>query len=142
MLGTTLVLPDISGSWGGPWTTPIPDLAAGILTLQLRNQDNFGSVYGVRGALHDHLITIRNIRESQQAGQPLITRHSAEYAMTLRPTVAAGITTPAVPYRCSMVMRFPETGLNTTMVAMLGELAACMNFTAGTKTLKMINFES
>lgn len=142
MLGSTFLFPDITAGFGGFTAPVIPDGVSNVVTLQLRNQDNFGSVYGLRGVLHDHLVTIRNIRESPKPGLPTITRHSAEYALTLRDTISAGIATPAVPYVCGVYMRLPSTGVPLLLAGALAEISAAINQTAGAKSLKMMNFES
>nr|UJQ85598.1 MAG: putative coat protein [Leviviridae sp.] len=141
MLGTTFPFVNITAGFGS-FATAIPDLASSILNLPLRNQDNFGSVYGYKGALHDHVVTIRNIRESPKAGQPLITRHSAEYVLTQRPTIVAGVATPAIPYVAGSYVRLADTGTPLTLAGMLAELNAGLVISSGATLLKMMNFES
>lgn len=141
MLGSTFVTGNINGAWGS-FAAGLPDAVSFVNTLQLRNQDNFGSVYGLRGVLTDHVVTIRNVRESPRQGFPLMTRHSVEYAMTVRETVAAGVVTAAIPYVATLVMRLPSTG-SALVLATLA--AACVSnplTTAGTNAQKMMNFES
>lgn len=142
MLGSTFLMPDVTAGFGGFTAPVIPDHVANVVTLQLRNQDNYGSIYGLRGALHDHTVTIRNIRESPKAGLPIITRHSAEYALTLRATITGGITVAAVPYVVGCYIRLPETGTALQAAGALAELCASINQTVGAKAIKMMNMES
>jgi len=141
MLGSTFATDNVNGGFGS-YAAGLPDAVSFVNTLQLRNNDNFGSVYGLRGALTDHVVTIRNARESPRAGFPLMTRHSVEYAMTTRESVSAGIVTPAVPYYATLIMRLPSTGSGLVLATLASACVSGVLMTAGLKAQKMFNFES
>jgi hypothetical protein len=139
MLGTTFVLPDVTAFSG---VSELPDVASHILTLQQRNQDNFGSAYGFKGTDYDYQVLIRNSRESVKPGQAALTRHNVELSMIKRPTVSAGIVTGAIPYYCSITFRQPETG---TVVLGQGVGVSILYALLGSnanKIPKLFNFES
>lgn len=138
MLGSTFAFTDISSASVGE----LPDVASHIVTLQLRNNDNFSAEYGLKGTDYDYKVAIRNIRESPKSGQPLLTRHSAEFQLVKRATISAGIVTPAIPYYASVVMRLPETGTTAILLTAACALQYAMLATAGSKMTKMMNFES
>jgi hypothetical protein len=141
MLGSTLASDNVTGAFGS-FAAGVPDAVTGVVTCALRNNDNFGSVYGLRGALTDHVFTIRNVRESPRAGFPLMTRHSIEYAMTTREVVSAGIVTNAIPYFATLVMRLPSTGSGLVLATMASSVVSAVLMTQGLKAQKMFNFES
>jgi len=140
MLGSSIATSDVSGI-----SVPdLPDAVAHIITLQLQNQDNFGSQYGLRGTLNDYKLLIRNSYESPKAGQPRISRHNAEFQMITRPTIVSGVVTPAIPYIAGVTVRLPETGTAAVMATValnLFYLLGAGSFTTA-KLTKMMNFES
>jgi len=140
MLGSSIATLDTtSGGW-----SDLPDSVAHVTTLQLQNQDNFGSQYGLKGVLNDYKLLIRNSYESPKVGFPRITRHNAELQMITRPTISSGITTAAIPYIVGLTIRNPETGNPAIMADVAANLLYLM-LVGGRSTgtmRKMMNFES
>lgn len=141
MIGTSLATIDTSASWGTT-AVELPDVVAHVVTMQQRNQDNFGSEYGYKGVDYDYQALIRNSRESPVVGRPSITRHNMTFNLTKRSTVSAGVVTAAIPYQVSMTLRFPETGIVGLAVAAWATMSAKIINTDGAILKKMINFES
>lgn len=140
MIGSTFATVDMSATWGG--VADLPDATSHVTTLQLRNNDNFGSSYGYKGTDYDYEVLLRNTRESPKAGSPLITRHNAEFRLTKRATISSGIVTPAIPYVVGVTLRFPETGSVSVINALAGQLFGALGVSQGAKILKLLNFES
>jgi hypothetical protein len=140
MIGSTFTTVDVSTVFGG--FSDLPDATAHVVTLQLQNQDNFGSQYGFKGTLYDHKLLLRNSVESPKAGSPIIERHNAEYQLTLRETISAGVVTPAVPYVVSVTIRHPRTGVIGTSNLLAGNVLGAIMTASGARILKLLNFES
>jgi hypothetical protein len=140
MLGTSFAGVDMSAVLGG--FTALPDHVSQVLTLTLRNNDNYSSEYGLKGTDYDYKMLVRNTRESPKVGSPLITRHNVELQVTKRATVSAGVVTPAIPYVFGMTARLPETGLTTIETSMIAFLCGSWLNSAGSKWTKLYNFES
>jgi hypothetical protein len=136
VLGSSLVTPDHSTLWSG--TLEFPDVVSHLITLQLQNQDSFGSQYGYRGTDYDYSVILRNLRESPKVGSPLMTRHSAEFRFTKRKTASAD----AIPYFAACSIRMPETGNYLYAPSLLSTMPYILGNTSGAKILKMVNFES
>jgi hypothetical protein len=139
-IGTSIATRDLSAYEGG--FSDLPDTAAHITTLQLRNQDNYGSEYGLKGVDFDYKWLIRNSRESPKVGFPNISRHNALFSVTQRPALSAGILSQQVPYEVSVTVRYPETGTALTMAAVAANLMAKLTVSQANMMLKMLNFES
>jgi hypothetical protein len=138
MLGSTAVLPDISAYSIGEY----PDVASHLVTLQLRNQDSYGSQYGYKGTDYDYVLDVRSSYETQRQGLPRFSRHNVNMAYTKRATVSGGVVTPAIPYTCAVTFRLPDTGTvancHINSVALLSWLLT----NAANKFPKIMNFES
>jgi hypothetical protein len=139
MLGSTFALPDITAFSG---VSEFPDVTSHVVTLQLQNNDAYGSAYGFKGTDYDYKVLIRNTLESPVAGQPRKSRHNAHLDFTKRATVSGGVVTPAIPYSCDVTIRLPETGTvalgQSTAVYLLYALLG----SNANKIPKMFNFES
>lgn len=140
MLGSTFATADVSSVNGG--FTELADVTAHAVTLQLQNNDQFGSQYGYRGTDYDYRCLIRNSYESPKVGFPRMSRHNAEFQLTKRATVTSGITTAAIPYFAGLTLRLPETGSATLLVGAAAAMLFTLLATSGQKLTKMTNFES
>jgi hypothetical protein len=139
-IGTSIATRDLSTYEGG--FSDLPDSVAHVTTLQLRNQDNYGSEYGFKGVDYDYKWLIRNTRESPKVGFPFISRHNALFSVTKRPALSAGILSQQVPYEVSVTIRYPETGTSLIMTAVAANLMAKLTVSQANMMLKMLNFES
>jgi len=140
MLGSSIATYDTTP--GG--YTDLPDATAHITTLQLQNQDNFGSQYGFKGVDYDYKLLVRNSYESLKPGFPRISRHNAEFQLIKRPTISSGVVTPAIPYIAGVTLRLPETGTPAIMANVATNLFYLLmsgGFSASIQK-KMMNFES
>lgn len=140
-IGTTIATADLTAAWGNI-TVELPDVVSHVMTLRLRNQDNFSSEYGYRGTDYDYQLLLRNAKESQVAGSPKITRHNATFNLVKRAVVSSGVLTPAIPYQVSLTLRLPETGTQGLLTGLASNLAQIILTSDGANAKRMFNFES
>ncbi|UJQ85680.1 MAG: putative coat protein [Wruxavirus allofaecicola] len=138
MIGSSVTTKDISADVAFTFTRELPDVASHVMSLQLRNQDNFSSVYGFKGVLHDYELLVRNSTESSKPGAVQYTRHNVEFRVTERATPSAD----AIPYIASFTVRHPKTGDVDVTAATAGVLAAFVASVDAAILDKMLNFES